>query len=165
MSALVEVQPAQQTDLGAVNARAREQQFAGLQRIASQAQGSPFPSIGVLGSGTYKGGTLGGIVDVTGLSQPRVTGEVTLLGSALVRGVLFEEELHIGGACTVAFAGCRFLKPIRVDAGGRIGCSGGCRFDGTSAIINAGVAADAASTGCVKTSATAHVNVTVTGEV
>lgn len=161
---LVEIIPVAQSDLGAQNARQRQQQFAGLQQIAPEPTGAPFPRVGVLGAGDYKGGTLSGTVDVTGINSPRVVGDVTLTGTVVVRGVVFGGEVTIGAQATASLVTCRFLKPVNVIAGGRVACTG-CRFDGTAAILNAGVAADAATVGSVRTSGVAHVNATIVAEV
>lgn len=161
---VVQITPPTQDNLGAANDRAREVQFSLLQQIAPQPPGAAFPSVGVLGKGTYRGAVLNAHVDVFGLNQPMVIGPVTFKSTGTVDGVEFQNTVTLDATASVLFSRCRFLKPVTVASGGKIGCTA-CRFDGTSAILNAGLAASAASTGCVKTSATAHTNTTVTGEV
>jgi len=160
----VQINPAQQGPLDAQNDRNREQMFALLQQIAPLPSGNAFPTVGVLGTGTYRGAIINNTCDVTGLNDPQVVGKVTLNASAIISGVHFREEIDVGAVATVGFYRCRFEKVINVAAGGAIAATA-CRFDGTSAILNAGVAADAGSTGCVKTSVTAHTNTTIVNEV
>lgn len=161
---VVQIQPPKQDSLGAQNDRNREQQFALLQQIAPKPPGSPFPNVGVLGSGSYRGAMLTGVVDVSGVNDPQVIGQVTFDGNGIVSGVDFREAVNVSATATVAFVRCRFNKAVNVASGGKVAATG-CRFDGTSAILNAGGPLNASSNGCVKTSAVAHANTTILGEV
>ena len=160
----VELVPAVETDLGETeNRRKREQAFGQVQSIAPVAPGNRVRA-GILGPGDYRGDTLAFPARIDGLGWPQVTGQVTFQGVGhIVRGLVFTVGVNLSATAVVEFTGCVFLAPIVVAAGGRIGCVA-CRFDGTAAIANAGVAANANRVGCVGSSAlAADANVTITG--
>lgn len=150
-------------DLG--NLQRRNVAFDRLLRIAPAILKDRPPESGILGPGTYSGGRYTVAVNLSALGEAVVTGEFDLASTAIVRNVTFSNTVTVRATADAMFHGCVFLVPIVVEAGGTIGCVG-CRFDGTAAITNAGVPADANRVGCTGTSVlAADSNVTVTGGV
>jgi len=155
-----------QSPVSAENQRQRQDAFVSLLRLEPAVLNDVLPSTGILGPGRYAGAAFSSSVHLSALGPSISTGEVNFKAgsSGIILGVIFKQPITIQNGVNVQFNGCVFQQPITVVSGGKVVCSG-CRFDGDSAILNAGVNADAASVGCVKTSATSHTNTTIIGEV
>lgn len=160
----VELIPSKQSAEAAERQRRRESTFGELAPITPAVRNDMLEAASFAGSGTYRGGVLPEDFDLTGVRGAAFDKAVTINGTGIVRGFSFNEVLTLGAAAKVSFIGCTFQKAITVTAGGQI-ITTGCLFDGTSAILNAGAAADAGSVGNVKISAVAHTNTTVIFEV
>jgi hypothetical protein len=142
--------------------RQRQQAFGALAAIVPVAVGSKVQA-GLLGPGVYHGNTFAFPTRIDGIGWPRIDGQVTFQGAGHVcRGLVFEAAVNLSATANVEFLDCVFLAAVTVLAGGVICCDGG-RFDGTSAILNAGLPAAAFRTGCVKTSTVADTNLTISG--
>jgi len=84
--------------------------------------------------------------------------------ATIISDMDFSEGITMTAAATAIFNGCRFSKEITMASGAKAAFVG-CVFDGTAYINNAGAAASAGIVGCLKTSSTAHVNVTTIFEI
>jgi len=80
-------------------------------------------------------------------------------GTHIIDNIDFVLGCSLVASAVVRFQGCRFFEVITMAAGSKAAFVG-CTFEGTAYVNNAGLAADAGVIGCVKTSTTAHVNVT-----
>ncbi len=148
--------------LEAENRRKREQAFASILALAPRGVGLGIAA-GILGPGTYRGGTVADGARIDGIGWPVVDGQVTFAGNAMVRGVVFKQAIVCPTDAVVQFVGCVFLEPFTLVGNPRVACSG-CRFDGTANINNAaGAAIDVAIAGGTHTNGVAHVNVTSPG--
>ena len=143
----------------------RNQFFANSGRIAPRPAGDVLPRIGVLGPGSYPGGTLVNNSDVSGLGLPEV-GPLTLNGVAVIRDCALTGQVTIGPGAVVRLLGCRIDRLVVVAAGGRLIVAGSVFTNGQSFIANAGAAANCGSVGNVGwlTGPTPHVNVTLVFE-
>lgn len=110
-----------------------------------------------LGPGKYPGGTRAAIQWVGIGAIPRIIEPLTLDGVCYISGVQFDSTVTLTATASVQFVGCIFNRPINVIAGGRCSVTGS-RLDGTAAVLNAGVIANAQSVGNVKTSGVANTN-------
>lgn len=72
----------------------------------------------------------------------------------------FLGAIAVPATSVVFFTGCELTKEISVANGGRVHLNG-CHLSGTAAVVNAGANVNCYITNCHKTSATAHVNVTI----
>jgi hypothetical protein len=82
----------------------------------------------------------------------------------IVNGLTFEQALTVKSSCSVIFNNCRFAKSVNMETGAKaIFISAIFYTDGS--VQNAGLAADAIINGAIKTSPTAHTNVTVVAQV
>lgn len=160
----VELIPSKQSDEAAERQRRREATFGELAPITPATRNDMLAATALAGNGTYRGGVLPEDLDLTGVRGAAFDKSVTINGNGIVRGFVFNETVLLGAVAKVSFIGCTFQKAITVTAGGQIVATG-CLFDGTSAILNAGAAADSGSVGNVKISTVAHTNTTVIFEV
>lgn len=171
---------AQGTD--AENFRRRQVEFKDSQRTRTL---QPFSRVdglgGLLGIGTYRGGTLSDNARLDGIGWPEIDGQLTIAGRAIVRGVVFLETVALQAAARAQFDGCLFLGTVTIAAGGSGAFSGctfrqpvtvtatglggfaGCRFDGTAAVNNTGLGINCVVAGGCRTSGVAHVGVTSPG--
>jgi hypothetical protein len=160
----VELIPSKQSAEAAERQRRREATFGEMAPIMPAARNDLLAASALAGNGTYLGGVLPADLDLTGVRGAAFDRAVTINGNGIVRGFVFNETVLLGPAAKVSFIGCTFQKAITVTTGGQIVATG-CLFDGDSAILNAGAAANAGSVGNVKISATAHTNTTIIFEV
>jgi hypothetical protein len=160
----IELIPNKQTDEAAERQRRREATFGELAPITPATRNDMLAATAFAGQGTYRGGVLPEDFDLTGVRGAAFDRAVTINGTGIVRGFVFNETVLLGVDAKVSFMGCTFQKAITVTAGGKIVATG-CLFDGTSAILNAGAAADSGIVGGIKISAVAHTNTTVIFEV
>lgn len=160
----IELIPNKQTDEAAERQRRREATFGELAPITPATRNDMLAATAFAGQGTYRGGVLPEDFDLTGVRGAAFDRAVTINGTGIVRGFVFNETVLLGVDAKVSFIGCTFQKAITVTSGGQIVATG-CLFDGDSAILNAGAAADAGSVGNVKISVVAHTNTTVIFEV
>jgi hypothetical protein len=77
----------------------------------------------------------------------------------IISNVDFVSTIAIGATCTVIFSECRFKAAIAVASGGKA-VFNGCVFQDDGYVNNAGAPANIGLMGTIKTSATAHTNVT-----
>lgn len=159
-----EIAPDRLGDASAESLRMRQGMRDRLSPLTPAIPGDRIPLTGILGVGTYKGGTVQGFVDLTCTAGAKIEGDTLFDASGIVRGLRFNGAVSVSATGRMVFTNCRFFLPITVAAGGRV-TTQSCTFDGTSAILNAGLAANAFSNGNVKLSATAHTNVTIISEV
>ena len=177
-----EVVTREATGTTAENFRRRQQEFKDAQRTRTLMPLSRVDGMGgLLGIGTYRGGTLDDNARVDGVGWPEIDGQVTIAARANVRGIVFLETVALGAAARAqfdsclfigpvtiaaagsgAFSGCTFRQPVTVTAGG-LGGFAGCRFDGTAAVNNAGLAINCVVAGGCRTSGVAHVGVVSPG--
>ena len=159
-----EIWPAKQSDEAAQRQRDRTQALSALTPVAPIVPGDKLPASGIVGVGVYRGGTVTGTLDLNCLTGAVVNETIAFNATGIVRGLRFNQAVSLSATASVVFNDCRFYYPITVASGGKITVQGSV-FDGTSAILNAGLAADAGSIGNLKLSATAHTNTTVIFEV
>lgn len=159
-----EIWPSKQSDEAAQRQRDRTQAVSALTPVAPIVPGDKLPAAGIVGVGVYRGGTVTGTLDLNCLTGAVMNEAVTFNATGIVRGMRFNNTVDLSATASVVFNDCRFYKPVTVAGGGKITVQGSV-FDGTSAILNAGLAADAGSIGNLKLSATAHTNVTIIFEV
>lgn len=159
-----EVWPSKQSDEAAQRQRDRTQAVSALAPMAPIVPGDKLPATGIVGAGSYRGGIVSGTLDLNCLTGAVMNEAVTFNATGIVRGLRFNQTVALSATASVVFNDCRFYYPITVASGGKVTVQGSV-FDGTSAILNAGLAADAGSIGNLKLSATAHTNTTVIFEV
>ena len=99
-------------------------------------------------------------------SAGATTSVATTLGAAegIITNIDFDETVTMTSTARISFIGCRFLKAVSMANGARASFVG-CSFESEGAVNNAGPAANAGIVGCIKSSPTAHVNVTSIFEV
>lgn len=120
----------------------------------------------VFGSTTEAGQTHERLVleapaEILCLPPCRIAGLTIVTGPFSMRGAFFTGPVSVPVALAVQafFVDCVFMQPITMAAAKASFI--GCTFQGTASVIHAGIAADIGIIGCTKTSAPAHVNVTV----
>tara|TARA_R110000868_G_scaffold34404_12_gene124286 strand:+ start:266 stop:760 length:495 start_codon:yes stop_codon:yes gene_type:complete len=152
-----------QVPFDAEQQRRRQSEFTAFQPVKPVQPGDVLPLVGLLGAGSYRGAKLTGTMDLTGVGPTLVTSACDFAGQGKIRGLTFQDTVTLRATADVEFTGCTFLLPITVVAGGRVVVAGS-RFDGTSAIANAGAPGDAFRTGCIATSLlAADANLTISG--
>ena len=135
----------------------RGKAFANFAQVAPLGSGAQLSGTCVLGKGTYPAVRLTSAFDVSGLNGPLV-GRCVVSATGVFRGCVFPNGLELTDTAVVQLTGCVVQGEIAVASGGRLSAAGGA-FTVDGYINNAGAPVNAASVGCIKTSATAHVNV------